>query len=152
MTDNCRQCGHPLEILRRPLRRLRWTRYWWRGLASLVSQPLRVCTKCGAIYTHLGALVAAGAAETNAEMRIRGFKDDMIHLRDGFATVVLAGEVGAVWTLMSAGSYDPRLTVLMGAIGGLALVPFIYFARKASRAKRELKELKAARITGMKTE
>jgi hypothetical protein len=85
-------------------------------------------------------------------MRIRGFKDDMVHLRDGFATVVLAGEVGAIWTLMSAGSYDPRLTVLMGAIGGLALVPFVFFARKASRAKRALKRLKAARITGMKTE
>jgi hypothetical protein len=148
MTNDCQQCGHPLEILRRPLRRLRWTRYWWRGLASFVSQPLRVCTKCGSIYTYAGVLVAAGAAETDAELRLRGFKEDMAHLRDGFATVVLVGEVGAIWTLMNAGGYDPRLTVLMGVIGGLSLVPFTFFARKASRAKRELKGMKTARLKG----
>jgi hypothetical protein len=152
MTNNCQQCGHPLEILRRPLRRLRWTRYWWRGLASLVSQPLRVCTKCGSIYTHQGVLVAAGAAETDPELRLRGFKDDMAHLRDGFATLVLLGEVGAVWTLMSAGSYDPRLTVLLGAIGGVSLVPVVFFARKASKAKRELKSMKRARLKGNTSE
>ena len=148
MTNNCQQCGHPLDILKRPLGRLRWTRYWWRGLASFVSQPLRVCTKCGSIYTHQGVLVAAGAAETDAELRLRGFKDDMAHLRDGFATMVLVGEVGAVWTLMSAGGYDPRLTVLLCAIGGLSLVPFTYFARKASKAKRELKGMRTARLKG----
>ena len=148
MTTNCQQCGHPLEILKRPLKRLRWTRYWWRGVASLVSQPLRLCPQCGSIYTHAGVLVATGAAETNAEMRLRGFKDDMIHLRDGFATLVLASEVGAVWTLMNAGSYDLGVTVVMGAIGGLALIPFTFFARKASTAKRELKSLKTARLKG----
>jgi hypothetical protein len=152
MTNDCQQCGHPLEILKRPLRRLRWTRYWWRGLASFVAQPLRVCTKCGSIYTAAGALVAAGAAETDAELRLRGFKEDMAHLRDGFATIVLVGEVGAVWTLMSAVSYDPRLTVLMGAIGGLSLVPFTFFARKASKAKRELKGMKTARLRGLTSE
>lgn len=148
MTTNCQQCGHPLEILKRPLKRLRWTRYWWRGVASLVSQPLRLCPQCGSIYTHAGVLVATGAAETNVEMRLRGFKDDMMHLRDGFATLVLASEVGAVWTLMNAGSYDLGVTVVMGAIGGLALIPFAFFARKASTAKRELKSLKTARLEG----
>ena len=72
----------------------------------------------------------------------------MVHLRDGFATLVLASEVGAVWTLMNAGSYDLRVTVVMGAIGGLALIPFTFFARKASTAKRELKALKTARLKG----
>ncbi len=148
MTTNCQQCGHPLEILKRPLKRLRWTRYWWRGLASFLSQPLRVCAQCGSIYTHAGVLVATGAAETNVEMRLRGFKEDMVHLRDGFATLVLASEVGAVWTLMSAGSYDLAVTVVMGMIGGLALIPFTFFARKASKAKRELKSLKTARLKG----
>lgn len=152
MTNDCQQCGHPLEILRRPLRRLRWTRYWWRGLASLVSQPLQVCTKCGSVYTHQGALVAARAAETDAELRLRGFKEDMAHLRDGFASVVLVGEVGAVWTLLNAGSYDPRVTVLMCAIGGLSLVPFTFFARRASKAKRELKGMKTARLKGTTSE
>ncbi len=148
MTINCQQCGRPLEILKRPLKRLRWTRYWWRGLASLASQPLRLCPQCGSIYTQAGVLVATGAAETNVEMRLRGFKDDMIHLRDGFATLVLASEVGAVWTLMSAGSYDLMVTVAMGTIGGLALIPFTFFARKASQARRELKSLKTARLKG----
>ena len=152
MTNDCQQCGHPLEILRRPLRRLRWTRYWWRGLASLMSQPLRVCTQCGSIYTHQGVLVAARAAETDTELRLRGFKDDMAHMRDGFATLVLAGEAGAVWTLLNAGSYDPRITVLMGAIGGLSLVPFTIFARKALKAKRELKGMKRARLKGTASE
>ncbi len=148
MTTNCQQCGQPLEILKRPLKRLRWTRYWWRGVASLVSQPLRLCPQCGSIYTQAGALVATGAAETNVEIRLRGFKEDMIHLRDGFATLVLASEVGAVWTLMNAGSYDLGITLVMGTIGGLALIPFTFFARKASKARRELKSLKTARLEG----
>ena len=139
---DCKQCGHELDILKRPLKRLRWTRYWWRGLASLVTHPLRVCTKCGSIYTHAGVLVAAGAAETDAEIRIRGFKSDMANIRDGFATLVLAGEVGAVWTLLNAGAYDLTVTIVMGTIGGLALVPFTFFARKTLKAKKELKALK----------
>jgi uncharacterized YccA/Bax inhibitor family protein len=97
-------------------------------------------------------LVAARAAETDAELRLRGFKEDMAHLRDGFASVVLVGEVAAVWTLLNAGSYDPRVTVLMGAIGGLSLVPVAYFARKASKAKRELKGMKTARLKGATSE
>ncbi len=148
MTTNCQRCGHPLEILKRPLKRLRWTRYWWRGVGSLLSQPLRLCAQCGSIYTYAGVLVATGAAETNVEIRLRGFKEDMVHLRDGFATLVLASEVGAVWTLMNAGSYDLGVTLVMGTIGGLALIPFAFFARKASKAKRELKSLKTARLKG----
>ncbi|MCZ6917352.1 MAG: hypothetical protein O7I93_11285 [Gemmatimonadetes bacterium] len=145
MNATCQLCEHPLAILGRPLKRLRWTRYWWRGLQSLLSSPLRVCTKCGAIYTFNGQLVAAGAAETDAELRLRGFKDDMAHLRDGFATVVLTGEVGVIWTMMSSVGYDPTIPIIMGTVGALAIAPCAYFARKASLAKKDLKLLKAAR-------
>ena len=116
MPQDCTQCVHPLDDLRRPLRRLRWTRHWWRGLASFVSHPLRVCTHCGSIYTYEGELVAAGAAETDAEMRIRGFKYDMAALRDGFATLVLAGEISAIWTLMSSTPYDISVTIIAGTL------------------------------------
>ena len=148
MSQQCEQCGHPLEILKRPLRRLRWTKHWWHGLASFVTQPLRVCTKCGSIYTYAGRLVASGAAETDAELRVGGFRHDMRVLRDGFATVVLAGEISAIWTLMSSTSYDISVTIIAGTIGGLALIPFSYFARKVMLANRDLKELRSARIKG----
>ena len=148
MPQDCKQCGHPLDVLRRPLRRLRWTRHWWRGLASFVSHPLRVCTHCGTIYTFDGELVAAGAAETDVEMRMRGFRHDMAALRDGFATLVLAGEVSAIWTLMSSTPYDISVTIIAGTVGGLALIPFSYFARKVAGAKKELRRLKTARLKG----
>lgn len=148
MPQECQQCGYPLEVLSRPLRRLRWTRHWWRGLASLVTHPLRVCTKCGTIYTYDGRLVAAGAAETDAELRLHGFRSDMIALRDGFATVVLAGEVSVIWTLMSSTAYDIGVTIIAGTLGGLAIIPFTYFARKVTKAKRELKTLRRARLKG----
>ena len=148
MSQQCKQCGHPLEILNRPLRRLRWTKHWWRGLASFATHPLRVCSNCGSIYTYAGQLVASGAAETDAELRVRGFRHDMRALRDGFATVVLAGEVSAIWTLMSSTSYDISVTIIAGTIGGLTLIPFSYFARKVTLARRDLKELRSARIKG----
>ena len=47
---------------------------------------------------------------------------------------------------MSAGSYDLTVTLVMGTIGGLALIPFTFFARKASMARCELKSLKTARL------
>jgi hypothetical protein len=107
-----------------------------------------VCTHCGSIYTYDGDLVAAGAAETDAEMRIRGFRHDMAALRDGFATLVLAGEISAIWTLMSSTPYDISVTIIAGTIGGLALVPCTYFARKVAGAKKELRKLKTARLKG----
>ena len=49
---------------------------------------------------------------------------------------------------MNAANYDIRVIVIMGAVGGIALLPFTYFARKAVQARRELKGLKTARIKG----
>jgi hypothetical protein len=72
----------------------------------------------------------------------------MAHLRDGFATVVLTGEVGVIWTMMSSVGYDPRIPIIMGTVGALAIVPCAYFARKASVARKELKLLKAVRKQG----
>lgn len=146
--DACQQCGEPLEVLRHPLRRLRWTRYWWHGLASLVSQPLKVCATCGNIYTFSGRFVAAGVAETAAEMKAQGFRDDMANLRDGFATVVIASQIALVWTLAGPGSFEPTVSVLSAVVGGAALLPFVYFAKKTRQAKKELKRLRMARQQG----
>ena len=141
----CSNCGKELTILRRPLHRLRWSKYWWRGLASFFGNPLKVCTKCGAIYTYRGDLVAAGAAETDAELRIHGFKKDMIILRDSFATIVLGGEIGAIWTLFYPGGYELSVTVALIAVGAGALIPTSYFAKQVRMAKRDIKALKRAR-------
>ena len=96
----------------------------------------------------LGNVPSVATSETDAELRVGGFRHDMRALRDGFATVVLAGEVSAIWTLMSSTSYDISVTIIAGTIGGLALVPFSYFARKVMLAKRDLKQLRSARIKG----
>jgi hypothetical protein len=152
VAHECQTCGEPLEILRHPLRRLRWTRYWWEGLLSLVSQPLRFCAACGSIYRNDGHLLATGAAETAVEVKAGGFRDDMINIRDGFGTIVIASEIAVIWTLAGPGAYSPAVSVLAGVVGGAALVPFSYFALRARKAKKELKRLKVARLKGETSE
>jgi len=144
----CERCGRELEVLDRPLRRLRWTRHWWRGASSLFSQPLRICSGCGSLYDFKGTLVAAGAAETEIEMRARRFRGDMVALRDGFGAVVLASGMTVAWTLVGPLGYDLAITILSGSVGALSLLPFGYFARKARAAKQEIKRLKQARREG----
>jgi hypothetical protein len=143
---HCARCSRPLDILRHPVRRLWGSGYWWQGIQSLLGRPLRVCPACGAIHTWEGELLAAGAAETADELRLKGYRSDMVRLRDGFAGVVIAAEVATIW--MSAGtmSFPVLAPVLAIATGGLALFPFAYFSRKAKEAKSELKRLRDARV------
>ena len=82
-----------MEVLRRPVRRLRWTRYWWEGFKSLLGRPLQHCSYCGAIYSADGDLVAAGAIETEAERRLNVYRRDMAAIRDSFAGVVVGAEL-----------------------------------------------------------
>jgi hypothetical protein len=144
----CERCGRELEVLHRPLRRLRWSKHWWRGASSLFSQPLRICPGCGSLYDYNGQLVAAGAAETEVEMRARRFRGDMVALRDGFGAVVLASGMTVAWTLLGPLSYDLAITILSASVGAVSLMPFGYFARKARAARREIKRLKQARREG----
>lgn len=145
---HCARCHRPLEILRHPVRRLWGTRYWFQGLRSLLAKPLRLCTACGAIHTWEGELLAVGAAETADELRLKGYRGDMVRLRDGFGGVVIAAELAVIWMSASATSFPVLAPVLAIATGGLALFPFMYFGRKAREAKSELKRLREARVKG----
>ena len=144
----CTNCGADLEVLVRPVRRLRWTRHWWRGVSSLLSQPLRHCKACGSLYDAAGALVATGATETETEAKVRRFRNDMIGLRDGFGAVVLGSGLTVAWTVLGPVTYDPMVTVLAGSLGVAALGPFGYFMTKVRKIKRQLKEWRKARKHG----
>lgn len=144
----CARCGHETALLRHPVRRLRWSRHWWTGVASIFGKPLRACSRCGALYHFDGRLLAAGAVETSSEMDIQRYRKDMVGLRDGFGTVVLASEIAVVWTLVGPMTYDPSTAFAAGAVGVAALVPFAYFARKVSKARKDLKTLRTTRKHG----
>lgn len=145
---HCARCNGPLEILHHPVRRLWGTRYWLQGVRSLLAKPLRLCPACGAIHTWEGELLAAGAAETDDELRLKAYRSDMGRLRDGFASVVIAAELAVIWMSASTTAFPVVAPVLAIATGGLALLPFAYFSRKAKEATSELKWLRDARTRG----
>lgn len=146
--NDCVRCQQPLEILRHPLRRLRRTGYWWLGVQSLFGRPLRLCPACGAVYTWEGELLAAGAAETDEEVRLRTYRSDMSRLRDSFGAVVVAAELAVIWMSAGTTTFPPIAPILAIATGGGALIPFTYFHRKARAARAELKRLRAERVKG----
>ena len=144
----CARCGHELTVLRRPLKRLRWTRYWWKGFVSLFTGPLRTCSQCGAIYANDGSLLAEGAVATEAEQKLDLYRKDMAYLRDSFGGVVIAAELVAVWLIAGPGAILGPEVAISVAVGVGALFPYMYFGRKARLAKKDLKELTAARRSG----
>jgi len=146
--ENCKLCGQRLEILRHPVRRLRWTRHWGKGIASLFSRPLRACNHCGAMYSGDGDLLAAGALQTVPEQQLDQYRRDMAHLRDSFGGVFVAAELAAVWMMAGAQTANLAGAILAGSIGAAALLPFGFFHGKARRARRELKKMKEARLQG----
>ncbi len=144
----CQRCESPLEILRHPLRRLRGTGHWWHGVRSLFTGPLWMCPRCGAAYTGDGTLLAAGAVETDSEARLRIYRRDMAQLRDSFAGVIVAAGLAVTWLVAGSGGYELYQLLATAGVGGAAVVPFSYFARKARLAKKDLKRLRAARREG----
>jgi hypothetical protein len=134
--------------LQRPARRLSGTRHWWRGFAVVFTDPLRYCPICGALYTPSNRLIDEAVVETSTEQKARGFRDDMVGLRDGFGAVVIASGATIGWTVFGPATYDAFVTVVAAAAGGVSLLPFTYFARKARRAKHELRRLRSARVRG----
>jgi hypothetical protein len=100
------------------------------------------------MYTGEGELLAAGAVETEAERRINTYRKDMAYVRDGFGAVIVAAELAMIWLIAGAETFELTKVVLSGGIGVVALGPFVYFAGKARLAKRDLKQLKQARISG----
>jgi hypothetical protein len=144
----CTMCGRQLEILSRPLRRLRWSRYWFKGFASLFGRPLRICSNCGAMYSAEGELLAMGAVQTQEELRLDLYRRDMAYLRDSFGGVIVASEIAAIWLVAGADAANVALAVLTGSIGVAAFLPFGFFGRKARMARKQLRRMKEARIKG----
>jgi hypothetical protein len=146
--NRCDRCGHQLDLLRKPLRQLRWSRHWMQGVRSLFTGPLKVCMQCGAIYTTEGELLAAGAIETATERRLDVYRKDMAYLRDAFGGVVIAAELVALWMAFGTASADMVQVIVAASFGGGMFLPFSYFARKARLARRDLKKLREARRSG----
>ncbi len=107
---------------------------------------MRLCPQCGAIYTWEGGLLAAGAAETAEELRLRAYRGDMVRLRDAFGAVVIAAELAVIWMSAGTATFPLLAPILAIGAGGLALFPFAYFGRRAKDAKLELKRLREARL------
>ena len=147
-TDLCARCGHELAILRHPLKRLRWTRYWRRGFMSLFTGSLRTCSQCGAMYANDGTLLAKGAVATEVEQKLDQYRKDMAYLRDSFGGVVIAAELVAVWLIAGPGPTIGIQVAISVAVGVGALIPYMFFGRKARLAKKDLKKLTAARRSG----
>ncbi len=146
--ERCDRCGHALEVLRKPVRQLRWTRYWWQGVRSLFMGPLSVCPQCGAMYTTDGTLLAAGAIETDAERRLNVYRRDMAYLRDSFGGVFIAAGLVVVWLTTGADTFELGKVIAAGSAGALSLVPCFYFGRKARLANKDLRKLRQARQSG----
>ncbi len=144
----CKMCGERLEILSRPLRRLRWNRHWFKGFASLFGRPLRICSHCGAMYSAEGDLLAMGAVQTQEEVRLDLYRRDMAYLRDSFGGVIVASEIAAIWLFAGAEAANIALAVLTASIGVGAFVPFGFFGRKARTARKQLRRMKEARMQG----
>ncbi len=144
---NCELCGHGLEILTRPIKRLRWTRHLWQGVASLFRGPLRICNSCGAMYSERGELLAAGAVQTEFEQTLDKYRKDMSYVRDSFGGVVVASEMAVIWLIAGAPA-NVGGAVLAAAIGVVALAPFGFFWRKVQLAKQDLRQLKKTRTRG----
>ena len=148
LKERCDRCGHALEVLAKPVRRLRWTRYWWRGVKSLFTGQMKRCPQCGAMYSSEGELLAAGAIETDTEHRLNIYRKDMAYLRDSFAGIFVAAELAVIWLVAGAESVELTKAVVAGSLGAASLAPFFYFHRKARLAKRDLKRLRNARQQG----
>jgi hypothetical protein len=146
--DACQRCGHATEILRNPLRRLKWTKHWRYAMAATASHPLRSCPSCGAMYRYDGKLLAAGATETIHETQIAAYRDEMKNLRNAFASVVIAAEIGAGATLLGLAPQSTIVTLVIASVGVAALIPVVYFSRKVRAARAEIKLLKRARREG----
>ena len=148
LKERCDRCGHALEVLAKPVRRLRWSRYWWRGVKSLFTGHMKMCPQCGAMYSAEGELLAAGAIETDAEHRLNVYRKDMAYLRDSFAGIFVAAEVAVIWLVAGAESLELTKAIVAGSVGAASLAPVFYFHRKARLARRDLKRLRSDRQQG----
>ena len=143
---NCELCTAPLEVLRKPVRRLSWTRHWLKGFASLLTRPLRVCPSCGAMYSGEGELLAVGAVQTEPELKLDTYRRDMAYMRDSFGGVVVASGLAGAWLIAGAETANLVGAIIAGSIGAVSIVPFGFFGSRVRSARKELKSMKAERV------
>ena len=148
LSNSCSLCGSSLNVLRHPIRRLRWTRYWLTGLKSLLARPLKECRQCGAMFTWEEELIAEGVVETVQELKLRNLRDDLANMRNSFGTLFLAGEFAALWMWFGPAAYDGAAPVVASAVAIVSLMPFAYFNRRVQLMKKQLKQSRTARTEG----
>jgi hypothetical protein len=148
MKDTCQICGHQLHLLKHPLRRLRGSGHWLKGVMSIFTRPLKACADCGTVYTWEEELVAEGAVPTTDELRLANLRSDMKNMRDSFLTVAAAAGFITAWMIGGTGVYETTAPLISALIGAGALVPATYFQTKARGFKREIRELRKHRIQG----
>jgi len=100
------------------------------------------------MYANDGTLLAEGAVATEVEQKLDQYRKDMAYLRDSFGGVVIAAELVAVWLIVGAGPAIGAQVAISVAVGVGALFPYMFFGRKARLAKKDLRELTAARRSG----
>ena len=143
---NCKLCALPLEVLRKPVKRLRWTRHWLKGFSSLFTRPLRVCAACGAMYSGEGELLAVGAVQTEPELKLDTYRRDMAYMRDSFGGVVVASGLAGAWLLAGAETANLVGAIIAGSVGAVSIVPYGFFGSRVRRARKELKSMKTERM------
>lgn len=148
LSNSCSLCGSSLHVLRHPIRRLRWTRYWLTGFKSLFARPLKECRQCGAMFTWEEELIAEGVVETVQELKLRNLRDDLANMRNSFGTLFLAGEFAALWMWFGPAASDGAAPVVASAVAIVSLVPFAYFNRRVQLMKKQLKQIRTARTEG----
>lgn len=144
----CSRCHHDTEVLRRPFRRLSWTKYWGYAFANTRERPMRVCPSCGSIFRYDGELIAAGATSTVHEDSLVQYQHDMRGMRDAFRAVFVASGLGVAASLIWPLGIDMIATVSVGAVGIASLIPARYFGKKVRTVRKELREMKVARQEG----
>ncbi len=100
------------------------------------------------MYSGEGELLAAGAVQTEEEVRLDLYRRDMAYLRDSFGGVIVASEIAAIWLFFGAESVNVAAGILAASLGVATFVPFGFFGGKARTARKQLKEMKAVRIKG----
>ncbi len=143
---DCKLCATPLEVLRKPVRRLSWTRHWFKGFSSLFTRPLRICSSCGAMYSGEGELLALGAVKTEPEMKLDNYRRDMAYIRDSFGGVIIASGLAGTWLMVGAEATSLVGAIIAGSVGVASIVPFGFFGSKVRSAKKELKSMKSDRL------
>jgi hypothetical protein len=72
----------------------------------------------------------------------------MAYLRDAFAAVTIAAELGAAWMWFGPQHASLTASLLTVLIGGGSVLPFVFFGQRVHRANADLQELRAAQTLG----